>query len=92
MSKKTLLTIILSVIYFIIFSYFESQVLSPLILDKDYCYYHTHKTPFLIELLYMSPASNGHPDGSFFLLFIILIISISFSYLTINKITKKFSH
>lgn len=82
MRKQILLVVIFSVFYFIMITYLESKVISPMILNKDYCYYHTHETPFLVELFYMSPASNGHPDGSFFQLFFILFISVTFGYFT----------
>lgn len=91
MRKQISLVVIFTVIYCVAISYIESKVISPLILNKDYCYYHTHETPFLVELFYMSPASNGHPDGSFFQLFVTLIISITLGYFTKNVVLNKFN-
>lgn len=79
-----ILTIILSIIYFVTIYYLDFYVISPLILPADYCYYHTHETPFWVELLYMNAGSNGHPDGS--MLHFVLLIIIS---LFLGKITGK---
>ena len=39
-------------------------LVSPLFLPEDPCYYHTHLAPRWVELLYLDPDSNRHPDGS----------------------------
>ena len=89
--KKLLVTVICSAFYFEIISYIESNLIAPLVLNKDYCYYHSHETPFLIELFYMSPASNSHPEGSFFKSFVILLISITLGYFSGKIIFNKFN-
>lgn len=91
--RLIIFTIIFSVIYLFVISYLDSEVLSPLILPNDYCYYHKHEVPWWVELFYMTPASNGHPDGSFFQMFIFLILSVLLGYITsrtlMNKLNKR---
>lgn len=82
-----LLSIIFGVIYYGIICYLDFYVISPLILPADYCYYHTHETPFWIELVYMNAVSNGHPDGSM-LHFVFLIIISLFLGIKTTKIIK----
>lgn len=59
----------------IVLYYLDFHFLGPNILPDDYCYYHDHPTPWWVELFYMSPASNGHPDGSMFHLLVLLLLS-----------------
>lgn len=65
--RLILTTVLLSSILLFSIGYLDFEVITPLILPEDYCYYHTHEIPWWVELFYMSPANNGHPYGSFFI-------------------------
>jgi len=84
-----LFTIIFSTVYLFAFHYLDYEVLSPLLLPKDYCYYHIHDVPWWVELFYMTPAGNGHPDGSFFHLLLLIIIAVFAGYRTSSAIMNK---
>lgn len=78
---KLILTIItMSLIILFSIGYLDFIIITPLILPEDYCYYHTHEIPWWVELFYMTPANNDHPEGSFFHLVVLLIISIFLGY------------
>lgn len=87
--KLVLLTIVLSLIYLFALNYIDIKLISPIILPNDYCYYHNHETPWWVELLYMTPSSNGHPDGSFFKLLLFLILASYLGYITSKAIINK---
>jgi hypothetical protein len=72
--------IYLRIIWFISF-----EVIMPLILPADLCYYHTHDTPFLIDFFYMSLGSNGHPDGSLIHSLLIIVLSFFLGHLSVKK-------
>lgn len=74
--KRIGLLIIYTLISFIAVVLFEIKVISPLVLPEDYCYYHFHETPYLIELFYMNGGSNGHPEGNLLLLTTEFIIAL----------------
>ena len=57
-----------------LFAVLDTEVISPLILPADPCYYHTNPTPFWVELLYMHGGSNGHPEGNFTHLILLLLL------------------
>lgn len=82
---------ILSVIYAITILYIDFEILSPLLLPEDKCYYHTHKTPFWVDFLYMSAHSGGHPEGSLTHILFVIIIGFVLGYITSKKLIKYFT-
>lgn len=93
--KKVVFVVISTIISFVAVVLFESKVLSPLILPEDFCYYHFHEAPYLIELFYMNGGSNGHPEGNLLLFFTEFIISLILGFYTSHlffKLKKKKLH
>jgi hypothetical protein len=84
-------TVILSIGYLIGLYLLDFGVLTPLVLPENHCYYHWHEVPFLVDWLYMSPGSNGHPDGSMTHFILLLVLSIFLGYITTKTIRKKLS-
>lgn len=78
--RKILLTFVLTIVFLFIVSFIESEIISPLFLPEDPCYYHGREVPYFIELFYMNGASNGHPEGGFLLLFIEFALSFLIGY------------
>lgn len=91
-SKFLALTFTLSILYFFIIDYTDTNLISPLLLPSDSCYYHYHEIPWWVELFYMTPASNGHPEGSFFKLFLFLNLSILFGYISSKALIVKLNN
>jgi hypothetical protein len=63
--NKSLISKVSFTILFLVIYYFIGQfVLMPLFIN-DECYYHSHKAPWYIELLFDFPSSEGyHPIPS----------------------------
>ena len=74
------------IFYAILIGYVDFEVISPMILPADPCYYHTHPTPYWVELLYMHGGSNGHPEGNFTHLFILIILGAFLGHITVRTI------
>ena len=87
--RKIVLTFILTIVFLFVVVFIESEIISPLFLPEDPCYYPDREVPYFIELFYMNGASNGHPEGSFLLLFIELIISFLIAYLISSFVFRK---
>ena len=83
--KYSLIFIISSIAYLFIIGFIDFEIISPFILPEDKCYYHTHKTPLWVEILYMGEGSNGHPFVTLTHLVILLIISLGLGYITVKK-------
>lgn len=77
------------VIYIIILGYVDLQVISPLILPEDPCYYHTHKMPGWVDFFYMNAAFNGHPGVSFKHLFLLIVVGFVLGHFTSKRIRLK---
>lgn len=86
---RILQRLLFSFLFFIGLGLLDVFVISPLILPKDYCYYHFHETPWWVELFYMNPSSNGHPEGSLFHLIFLLIVSIALGFITAYRLQQK---
>ncbi|OYU95785.1 MAG: hypothetical protein CFE21_11650 [Bacteroidetes bacterium B1(2017)] len=86
------LSIVFGIINLFVIGYLDFDVLSPLILPKDYCYYHLHDIPWWVELFYLSGSSNGHPDGSIFHYFLVFILSLSLGFIASRALINKFSN
>lgn len=87
--KNILLIVLFSFLFLVVLGLLDGIIITPLILPEDYCYYHTNDIPWWVELFYMNPASNGHPDGSFFHLLFLLIISALLGFLTAKRFVSK---
>jgi hypothetical protein len=86
---KIVLWLLFSVVYLFVLGFLDIAIITPLILPEDYCYYHFHDTPWWVEFFYMNPASNGHPDGSFFHLVFLLSISAILGFFTAKRFNQK---
>lgn len=73
------------IIYLVGIWYISFEVIMPLILPVDPCYYHMRDTPVLIDFFYMGLGSNGHPEGSLMHIFLIVILSFFLGRLTVKK-------
>ncbi|MFK7783883.1 MAG: hypothetical protein AB8B56_02145 [Crocinitomicaceae bacterium] len=72
--------------FIILIGYIDFEIISPMILPEDHCYYHTHPTPYWVELLYMSGGSNGHPDGSIFHFLIVIVLGAILGHVVVRAI------
>lgn len=85
--RKSLI-IILGSLFTIILWYIDFEIITPMLLPGDFCYYHFHDIPWWIELFYMGMGSNGHPEGSMFHFLLIPVIGFFMSYKIVNTFTK----
>ena len=83
------LFILLSIGFWKLFLFIDFDLISPLFLPEDLCYYHKHEVPFLIEFFYMNRGANGHPEGSLIHFLLLLISSIFTAYKVKQLIFKK---
>ena len=90
--KLIVLTFVFSFIYLLTISYLDFEILTSIILPEDYRYDHLHEVPWWVELSFITPASNGDPDGSFFHLFALLLLSIFLGFITVRFLTNKLIH
>ncbi len=74
--NNILLIIFYVFVIFCLLFYIDFNIISPLILPKDLCYYHLHDTPLWVEVLYMNCSSNEHPEWSIIHIILLLILSI----------------
>ncbi|MDG1330946.1 MAG: hypothetical protein P8P74_01345 [Crocinitomicaceae bacterium] len=93
MSKKhsigwAIAAIFCGIFCIILFGYIDFEVITPMILPADLCYYHTHPTPYWVELLYMNGGSNGHPEGNFTHLFLIIALGAILGHWIVRTIRK----
>jgi len=77
------------IVYILVLGYIDFEIITPLVLPQDPCYYHTHETPVWVEVLYMGIGSNGHPDGSIKHLILIVILSMTLGHFTVKMIRLK---
>lgn len=86
---KLLKGAVLTIIYYALIRIVEAKFIIPLLpLPSDFCYYHTHKAPAWVNLFYLD--SMGHiTTFNGFHLFVLLLMSVTLSILTIKKIEKK---
>lgn len=91
MSKKhsigwAIIAFFSGILFILLVWYVDFEIISPLILPEDHCYYHSHPTPYWVDFLYMSGGSNGHPDGSMIHFLLVAIIGATLGHLTIRTI------
>lgn len=67
------------VLTFCLLAYVDFDLISPIFLPDDPCYYHFHEIPWWVDKFYMNGASNGHPEFSFLHLYLLLILSLNCS-------------
>lgn len=60
--------------YLLVLGWLDFEVITPLVLPTDPCYYHQHPIPFWVDWLYMNGTCNGHPEVS--LTHLILLITL----------------
>ena len=94
MSKKhsvgwALIAFFCGIFYIIFIGYIDFEIITPMILPEDHCYYHTHPTPYWVEFLYMSGGSNGHPDGSIIHFLMVIALGAFLGHLTVRMIRLK---
>lgn len=78
--KWIVLTFAFCLIYIIVIGYLDFEIISPLILHEDYCYYHNHDSPLWVDLFYLN--GDGHPDGTFLHLNLLILFCIILGYFT----------
>ena len=79
--------------YIAIIGYFDAEILSPLLLPDDLCYYHIHQSPLWMDWFYISSINNGHPAPASTIpnLLILLLLGFSLGYVTMRKLSLKLS-
>ena len=68
--------------------YVDFEIITPMILPTDPCYYHTYPTPLWVELLYMHGGSNGHPEGNLTHFLVVIVLGAILGHLTVRAIRK----
>ncbi len=88
MLNKLIIRIILYV--FILFSigYLDFNIISPLFLPGDICYYHLNEAPFLIDTFYLGNMEHFEAPYNGTHIFTLLVMSLISTYFIIRKLRK----
>lgn len=75
------------IFYILLTSYLDFNYLTYIIpLPKDYCFYHTNPAPIWVKWFYLDNSGHIEPLMNKFHIILLIIISISLSYLTVKKL------
>ncbi|MFT4601465.1 MAG: hypothetical protein ACI857_001645 [Arenicella sp.] len=86
--RYTFLSFFLGIGLLFLLGYIDFEIITPILLPEDPCYFHIHKVPWWVDFFYMCAGCNGHPDGSIKHLLFLLIVSFAMGRFIAVKIRK----
>jgi hypothetical protein len=83
-----LLSMLFTVPIMLLIGFIDIFIVTPLILPEDECYYHFNTPPNLVDLFYLDSTGHIDPLDSKFHLLTLLVLSITFAFLTASRINE----
>lgn len=87
--RKLLVILISTFLAFLSFFFIYKHILDPVFIP-DYCYFHTHETPWITYILYdFLGVNNGHPSASNLILLLFVFMFNVLGFLVLKRCYRK---